>query len=117
MHNGDEMSENPQAFPSIGDHSSSPPGEWEIPVIGRMDKEGRVHFLHDGHVVSPTGSCYLYNSLSGKPRVLSYSEHREEIENMDIADANLVWWIQLGGTCCFLVGAVCLLVAHILGRP
>lgn len=40
----------------------------------------------------------------------------QEIKNMDIVDANLVWYIQLGGTCCFLVGAVCLLVAHILGR-
>ncbi len=42
---------------------------------------------------------------------------QQEIEDMDIADANLIWWLGLGGTICFAMGISFLLVAHILGRP
>lgn len=65
LHVGGEISENPQASPSIGDEL------WWLRLKRRLAVE----------------------------------------------DTNLVWWIQMGGTCCFLVGVVCLLVAHILGRP
>lgn len=89
MHNGDEMSENPQAPPSVVEEFGIMFPATQIPVIGKVRKRGNVVFY----------------------------EPRPRNRRLDMADADLVWWIQMGGTCCFLVGVVCLLVAHILGRP
>ena len=89
--NGDEMSEIGRVLPLIGGED-----------VGVEFKYMKIKTVED---------------LGPDDRLFIHEKALEEIEDMEIADANLVWWIQLAGTLLFAGGVTCLLVAHILGKP
>lgn len=90
----EKMSGIPPELPSVG-------GDFGVPLPSVKIKEIGV--------LGPDDQVWIKISPVRTPS--------KEIEDMEIAALNLVWWIGLVGTLCFAMGIACLLVAHILGRP